>query len=322
MENPGGGSERPHRPVLYQEIILALRPHRSGYYVDSTVGAGGHAWGILEASAPDGRLLGLDLDPQALELARQRLADFSDRVTLVQASYTTLFEQVRQLGWEQVQGIVIDLGLSSMQLDTPERGFSFQTEGPLDMRFDPTQSLTAEDIVNRWTEHDLADVIWRYGEEQQSRRIARSIVQARPLQTTRQLAEVIARAAGRGRGGSRSHVHPATRTFQALRIAVNGELDSLEAFLPQAIESLAPGGRLAVISFHSLEDRIVKQFFRRESRDCICPPEQPMCTCGHKAVIVEVNRHPLEPTAEEKESNPRARSARLRVAEKLSPAER
>lgn len=309
------GTHVPHRSVLYQQIINALGPQSPGRYVDATVGAGGHAWGILKASAPDGRLLGVDLDPQALEIARQRLAEFSDRVTLIQASYTTLSEQLERLGWENVQGIVIDLGVSSMQLDQPERGFSFQSEGPLDMRFDPDQPLSAETVVNEWSEHDLADLIWRYGEEQQSRRIAKAIVRDRPFHTTRELAEVISRSVG-GRKGA--HVHPATRTFQALRIAVNGELQSIEEVLPQAVSALAPGGRLAVISFHSLEDRIVKQYFKRESRDCICPPEQPICTCGHKATVVEVNRHPIEADPEEIESNPRARSARLRIVEKLS----
>ncbi|HEX9019398.1 MAG TPA: 16S rRNA (cytosine(1402)-N(4))-methyltransferase RsmH, partial [Anaerolineaceae bacterium] len=304
----------PHRSVLYQQIINALGPQSPGRYVDATVGAGGHAWGILNASAPNGRLLGLDLDPQALEIARQRLAEFSDRATLVQASYTTLGEQIDQMGWEAVQGIVIDLGVSSMQLDQPERGFSFQADGPLDMRFDPGQPLSADTLVNEWSERDLADLIWRYGEEQQSRRVARAIVRERPLHTTRALAEVISRAMGGRKGG---HVHPATRTFQALRIVVNGELQSIEDVLPQAIAALAPGGRLAVISFHSLEDRIVKQFFRRESRDCICPPEQPVCTCGHKASLIEINRHPVEAEPEEIESNPRARSARLRIAEKI-----
>ncbi len=308
-------NENPHRSVLYHEIIHALRPHSHGRYVDSTVGAGGHAWGILNASQPEGHLLGLDLDPHALQLARQRLAEFTSRAVLIQASYTTLLEQIQNLGWENADGIVIDLGVSSMQLDNPERGFSFQAEGPLDMRFDPTQPLTAADVVNGWSEHDLADLIWRYGEEQQSRKIARAILQARPLSTTRALAEVIARAVRSSPKGPR--IHPATRTFQALRIAVNEELRSLETFLPRAVSALAPGGRLAVISFHSLEDRIVKQFFRRESRDCICPPEQLVCTCGHKATITEVNRHPIEAQPEEVTENPRSRSARLRIAEKL-----
>jgi 16S rRNA (cytosine1402-N4)-methyltransferase len=325
MSYTGSGSQPPHRSVLYHEIILALcpqadeSPQKNGVierrYVDATVGAGGHAWGLLNATRPDGQLLGIDLDPQALELARQRLVEFDSRFSLVHASYTTLLEQIQHLGWKNVQGIVIDLGVSSMQFDTPERGFSFQADGPLDMRFGPTQPLTAADIVNEWSERDLADLIWRYGEEQQSRKIARAIVQRRPLHSTHELAELISRVVR----GSNTRIHPATRTFQALRIAVNEELQSLEAVLPQAITALAPGGRLAVISFHSLEDRIVKQYFRRESRDCICPPELPVCTCGHKATLTEINRHPIEAAAEEVESNLRARSARLRVAEKLEP---
>lgn len=304
---------QPHQSVLYQAIILALNPESPGRYIDATVGAGGHAAGILEAASPEGCLLGLDLDPQALAIARQRLAVYSERAVLVQASYTTLLEQIRQLGWPDVQGIVIDLGVSSMQLDTPERGFSFQSDGPLDMRFDPSASPSAADLVNHMTEVDLADVIWRYGEDRLSRRIARSIVQSRPFSTTRQLSEAVMRAYG----GTKSHIHPATRTFQALRIAVNEELTAIEKVLPLAIQVLSPGGRLAVISFHSLEDRIVKQYFRREGRDCICPPEQPICTCTHKASIREINRHPIEAEDDETRSNPRSRSAKLRVVEKL-----
>jgi 16S rRNA (cytosine1402-N4)-methyltransferase len=317
MPTPESGFVPPHLSVLYQEIIHALRPRSPGLFVDSTVGAGGHAWGILQASTPHGRLLGIDLDPQALRLAQQRLAEFGERAQLIQASYTTLLEQLRRLNWKAVDGIVIDLGVSSMQIDTPDRGFSFQTDGPLDMRFGPSQALTAEDILNSWSERDLADLIWRYGEEQMSRRIAREIVRSRPLRTTRELSELIVRAYGR----RKSHIHPATRTFQALRIAVNQELQALEAFLPQAVQALALGGRLAVISFHSLEDRIVKQYFRQESRDCICPPEIPVCTCGHKAILTEVNRKPIEASEDEVQSNPRARSARLRVAEKKNASE-
>lgn len=303
----------PHHPVLYQEIIHALRPHSAGRYVDATVGAGGHAWGILTASAPGGLLLGLDLDPQALEIASQRLSAFESRVTLLKASYTTLQAQLARLGWATVDGIVIDLGVSSMQIDTPERGFSFLMDGPLDMRFSPAQTTSAADLVNTLPETELADLIFRYGEEKLSRRIARAIVQARPLRTTTELANLILKASG----GRRERIHPATRTFQALRIAVNQELQSVEDFLPQAVQALAPGGHLAVISFHSLEDRIVKQYFRRESRDCICPPEQPVCTCGHKASIIEINRHPIEATPDEAKTNPRSRSAKLRIIEKL-----
>ena len=269
MQAQPSAESLPHRSVLYQPIINALRPQSPGHYVDGTLGAGGHAQGVLEACAPDGHLLGLDLDPRALEIARQRLSGFGSRVIIRQASYTTLKAQLEDLGWPAVQGIVLDLGVSSMQLDEAERGFSFQQEGPLDMRFSPDQKTTASDLVNRLPEDQLADIIWRYGEEQQSRRIARAIVQSRPLHTTLQLAEVIRKATG-----GRSRLHPSTLTFQALRIAVNTELQAIEEVLPQAIEVLDQGGRLAIISFHSLEDRLVKQTFRRESRDCICPPEQ------------------------------------------------
>ncbi len=304
---------RPHLPVLYQQVIRYLQPHSGGRYVDGTVGAGGHARGILEASAPDGLLLGLDVDPQALELAQAYLAPFGKRVILREASYTALEEEIRALGWEDVDGILLDLGLSSMQLDRPERGFSFREDAPLDMRFSPRSPQTAADLVNTLPEADLADIIYRYGEERRSRQVARAIVAARPIHTTRQLAEVVARVTGSGRPG----IHPATRTFQALRIAVNRELENVESVLPQAIAALRPGGRLAVISFHSLEDRIVKHYFRRESRDCICPPRQPVCTCGHTAQIRVLTRKPVMASAEEREQNPRARSARLRVVEKL-----
>ncbi|MBA4375312.1 MAG: 16S rRNA (cytosine(1402)-N(4))-methyltransferase [Anaerolinea sp.] len=305
------GINPPHVSVLYQQIITALRPESPGLYVDATIGAGGHAWGILTQSSPDGKLLGLDLDPQALEIARQRLLSFSNRVRLVHSSYTALSTELLTSGWDHVDGIVIDLGVSSMQIDSPERGFSFLKDGPLDMRFDPSQSVSAADLVNHAPEEDLADLLWRYGDERSSRRIARAIVQARPLRTTLELATVIAKNAGKP-----GKIHPATRSFQALRIAVNRELNSLADFLPQAIQVLAPGGRLAIISFHSLEDRIVKQFFRQESRDCICPTEQPVCTCNHKASIIEITRRPIEAEVEETKKNPRSRSAKLRVAEK------
>lgn len=282
--------------------------------MDATVGAGGHAWGILEASSPAGLLLALDRDPQALALASQRLSVFSGRVFLIQAGYDTLLEQLRELGWEQVDGILFDLGVSSMQLDQPQRGFSFLSEGPLDMRFDPEDSITAADLVNSLPEKELAELIWRYGEERCARTIARAIVKARPLYTTRELADLIARTIKRHEPG----IHPATRTFQALRIAVNRELERLEAALPQAVSALAPGGRLAIIAFHSLEDRLVKQFFRRESTQCLCPPQQPQCTCGHQATLREITRHPIRPKEEEIRENPRARSAHLRVAEKLA----
>jgi len=302
-----------HLPVLYHEIILALQPRREGFFVDCTLGAGGHAAGILEASQPDGRLLGMDLDPQAISISRQRLSSYGQRVVIVQASYTSLREQLGQLGWQVVHGILLDLGVSSMQLDTPERGFSFQADAPLDMRFDPTNTDTADHLVNSLPENDLADILYRYGEERRAYQVARAIVRARPIHGTARLAEIVARATRGGRPG----FHPATRTFQALRIAVNHELEALEAVLPQAVSALAPVGRLAVISFHSLEDRIVKRYFRQESQDCICPPRQPVCTCGHHASLREVNRHPIQPGEAEIKANPRARSAKLRIVEKI-----
>ena len=290
-----------------------MQPTRGGLYVDGTVGAGGHSFGILKASRPDGALLGMDVDLQALSLAQAKLAEFGQRAHLVHASFSTLREQMAAIGWQKVDGILLDLGLSSMQLDSPTRGFSFQTEAPLDMRFDPEGKTTAGDLVNHLEEGPLADLLFRYGEEHRSRQVARAIVKARPITTTTQLARLVAQVTGGGRSG----IHPATRTFQALRIAVNGELEALEAVLPQTLEALRPGGRLAIIAFHSLEDRMVKQFMRQESKDCLCPPEQPVCTCGHKATLREITHKPIRPQEDEVRTNPRSRSARLRVAERM-----
>jgi 16S rRNA (cytosine1402-N4)-methyltransferase len=277
------------------------------------VGAGGHAVGLLEASNPSGKLVGLDVDPEALKLARERLNPFSSRVQLVQESYRRLATVLVGLGWQKVEGILLDLGYSSMQIDDPARGFSFLVDGPLDMRFNPEGPVSASDLVNGLTEPELADILFRYGEERHSRRIAKAIIAARPIYSTLRLAALVAKVSS---SRQRRH-HPATRTFQALRIAVNNELDNLEQVLPQAVEALAPGGRLAVISFHSLEDRRVKQYFRRESQDCICPPGQPVCTCNHRAALSIMTRRPVTPGKEEIARNPRARSAKLRVAEKL-----
>jgi 16S rRNA (cytosine1402-N4)-methyltransferase len=305
-----------HTPVLYQEVLAALEPRAGARYIDGTVGAGGHAQGVLEASHPDGELLGLDRDPAAVALARRRLKPFGKRAILRQSSFAEMVDRAAAVRWKRVQGVLLDLGLSSMQLDDARRGFSFQKEGPLDMRFDPSQPVTAADLVNGLPERDLADLLARYGEERQARKIAAAIVAARPLTTTIELADVAASVVKRTRSG----IHPATLTFQALRIAVNDELRTLEIGLEQAVSLLAGGGRLAVISFHSLEDRVVKHYLRQESKDCICPPERPMCTCGHKAQLRLLTQRPIQAQEAEVQANPRARSARLRVAERLDVA--
>ncbi len=305
-------SEPIHIPVLYQEALAGLQPRPGGRYIDCTVGGGGHARGILELSSPDGQLLGIDIDPLAIEIAAERLRDYTSRFTLVNANFANLMEIVERHDFHPVDGILFDLGISSFQLEQGERGFSFQREGPLDMRFDLEGEQTAADLVNCLPEEELAEILLRYGEERQARRIARAIVSHRPLTTTRELAEVVRRAVPR-----RGKIHPATKTFQALRIAVNDELENLAKALPQAVEILAPGGRLVVISFHSLEDRIVKRFFRDEARGCICPPGIPVCICGHKPTLEIVTKRPIRPSAEEVKANPRSRSARLRVASRI-----
>jgi 16S rRNA (cytosine1402-N4)-methyltransferase len=302
-----------HRPVLYKEIIHALQPRRGGHYVDGTLGAGGHARGILEACSPDGLLLGLDVDPQALALARETLAPYEGRVHLVQASHISIAEQLAALKWTAVDGIVLDLGASSMQFDNAGRGFSFMQDGPLDMRFGPHALQSAADLVNNLPERDLADLIFEYGEDRDSRKIARAIVENRPLHTTRELVAVIEKASPR-RG---DRLHPATQTFQALRIAVNDELAAVEKTLPQAVAALGPGGRLAIISFHSLEDRIVKDYFREQGRAIINPPYERIYEEERRAVVKLVNKKPIVPSDEETKENPRARSAKLRVVEKL-----
>jgi 16S rRNA (cytosine1402-N4)-methyltransferase len=301
----------PHIPVLLQAALSFLQVRPGGVYIDGTVGGGGHAAAILAASAPGGRLLGLDRDPAALEVARERLALYGDRATFRRGSFADLIPLAQ--GFIPADGVLLDLGLSSLQLADPTRGFSFSQDSPLDMRYDPSEGPTAADLVNTLSVRELTDLLYRYGEEKQARRIAEALVAARPIYRTAELASLIERTVGR-----RERIHPATRTFQALRIAVNRELEALEAALPQALEVLRPGGRLVVISFHSLEDRIVKQFLRRESRDCLCPPEIPVCLCGHRAQVRVLTPKPIRPDAAEVAANPRARSARLRAAEKVS----
>ncbi len=307
-----------HRPVLCDEVIALLAVGSGGHWIDGTLGGGGHAAAILDASAPDGRLLGIDRDPQALARAAARLNIFGDRAHLVLGNLGDLAAIAAAAAWPPSRGILFDLGISSDQLDDPARGLSFQHDGPLDMRLGPDAEVSAADLVNELAEAELADVIWRFGDERASRRIARAIVAARPLATTRQLADVVARVVRPERG--RRPIHPATRTFQALRIAVNDELTAVERAVPQAVEQLAPGGRLAVISFHSLEDRIVKHALRTAATGCSCPPELPTCVCGGRPTVRLVTRKPVTPSPAEAEANPRARSAKLRVAERLEVA--
>lgn len=312
-----------HVSVLLAETIEGLAPRTNATCVDGTLGGAGHAEALLVTTEPAGRLLGLDADPAAIERGQARLARFGDRAILRQANFGQIAEVARNAGFAAVDAVLLDLGLSSYQLGEAERGFSFQSTGPLDMRMDPGLPLTADEIVNTWPQDELADVIYRYGEEPRSRRVARAIVDARPLHTTVALAEVISRALGGQRG---QRIHPATRIFQALRIAVNDELGVLERVLPDLVALLAPGGRLAIITFHSLEDRIVKQFVQRETRDCICDLSPRLmrtagataCQCGHHATLRAVTRKPIQPSEAEIKLNTRSRSAKLRIAERLA----
>lgn len=296
-----------HIPVMVHEIVAALQPRSDGLYIDGTTGEGGHAEAFLSHCDPPARLLGLDLDHEALSVANDRLSGFGESVNLVETSYVNIVEVAEEHGFLPCDGVLLDLGVSSLQLDRGPRGFAFSKEAVLDMRFGPSVERSAREIVNETEEGDLADLIYLLGEERKSRRIARAIVRARPIETTTELADVVARAAGRGSRGRRS-IHPATRTFQALRIAVNGELDNVEAGIHEAIKALRPGGRLAVITYHSLEDRLVKNILRKEST----PSDE-----NHSPALRLINRRVIKPDPTEIEANPRSRSAKLRVAERL-----
>ncbi|MBI9049070.1 MAG: 16S rRNA (cytosine(1402)-N(4))-methyltransferase RsmH [Anaerolineaceae bacterium] len=302
-----------HVPVLYHEVLQYLQPSQEMKFVDGTLGAAGHAYGILQQSAPAGQLLGLDLDPTAIALAEKKLAPFSDRVVVALASYSNIRQEIARINWQSVDGVLVDLGVSSMQLDTPEKGFSFQSDGPLDMRFNPEQEQSAREVVNQYAQTELVTIFRKYGEMSGAGRIAEAIIKARPIETTGQLTKVISSVVKI----NPRKAHPATLVFQAIRIEVNQELAGISAFLPEATSVLHSGGRLAVISFHSLEDRIVKHYFQLESKDCICPPKQPICTCGHKASIRILTKKSIQASPEEMKFNSRARSARLRVVEKL-----
>ncbi|HUJ12032.1 MAG TPA: 16S rRNA (cytosine(1402)-N(4))-methyltransferase RsmH [Verrucomicrobiae bacterium] len=305
-----------HTPVLLEEVVTQLQPRRGGLYVDCTVGGGGHAREILYACGPDGQLIGLDWDEEAIAASRERLSEFGGRIQLVRANYVELERVLMSLGITAVDGVAFDLGVSSRQFDEPGRGFSFQREGPLDMRMNRQLGATARDVLRTASLEELAKIFRVYGEEKRARAVARQIVEERqrkPLETTTQLARLVETVLGRRHGG----VHSATRVFQGLRIAVNNELDNLKRGLEVAGRFLKSGGRLAVISFHSLEDRIVKQFLVEQSSGCICPPDLPACVCGRRQSLRIVTRKPVTPREEEVRANPRARSAKLRVAEKV-----
>jgi len=301
-----------HIPVLFSEVLDLLRPQPGGQYIDGTLGAGGHTTGILEASAPDGRVLVFDRDLEAIQFTRRRLEKFGERVVYINASYAEMDKLAENYGFTNVEGVLLDLGLSSRQLADASRGFSFLREGPLDMRFDSSLEASAADLINDLTKEELVTIFRKYGEVSRSERIARLIVENRPMHTTVELAELI-----KAEIGQRGRIHPATQVFQALRIAVNDELAELESGIDAAINVLEPGGRLAIISFHSLEDRIVKHTFRDLSKDCICPPEQPVCNCNVRATVRLITRRAIKATAAEVSANPRSRSARLRVVEKI-----
>lgn len=307
---------------MLAETLAYLEAMRGGLFIDATLGLGGHTEAILRAS-PRNRVIGLDRDAEALELARAHLAEFGDRFEAVHTDYRQIKQQLIEKGIEAVAGILADLGVSSFQFDTPERGFSFRPDessssaAPLDMRMDRTDRVTAADLVNHLSEGELADVIWEYGEERAARRIARSIVRERArerITTTAQLANLVARAVHQP---GHWRIHPATRTFQALRIVVNSELEGLEGFVADAVDLLEPNGRLVIITFHSLEDRIIKRAFKFQSGQCVCPPHQPDCRCGAQARVEILTRKVLQPSADEVTQNPRARSAKLRACRKL-----
>jgi 16S rRNA (cytosine1402-N4)-methyltransferase len=297
--------------------FLDVRPGR--HYIDATAGAGGHLKAILSASNCPDKIIGLDRDPAALS---RLTGELGDGVQLVHSNYSEIEHVLPQLGISTIDGgILADLGVSSMQIDDPNRGFSFLNDGPLDMRMDTTAGWTAEQLINSSSEQELANIIYKYGEERESRKIARAIVAARPLQTTGELAELVGRCVRKNRKGParfRDTSHPATRTFQAIRIAVNDELGSLEKFLRSALKLLMPGARLVVITFHSLEDRLVKQIFREAASNCVCPPRLPVCTCNHKSELLIMTRKPAIPDDQEVLANPRSRSAKLRAGEKTA----
>jgi len=300
-----------HTPVLFRETIDMLNIRPGGRYIDCTLGGGGHGLGVLEASGPGGRLLGLDADPEAVLTAGRRLEAYRERLVLAQVNFSEIMEQVKGTEFYPADGIVMDLGMSSIQLDTSGRGFSFQRNEPLDMRFDPSQELKASDVVNRYTLDQLSNVLFQFGELPRSKKIASAIIHSRPFATTTELTVLLRKLLG----NQRRKTNPATQAFQAIRIAVNKELENLESGLNDAIKILGSGRRIVVISYHSLEDRIVKGVFRKAASDCVCPPKMPVCVCNHVREVRLITKKPVFPTPLEVLGNPRSRSARMRVAE-------
>ncbi len=294
-------------------MLAALQVKADGKYIDCTAGEGGHSLAILQAATPAPRVLSIDIDGEALETAAERTRGYGDNSTIRQENYSEVAQVAAETGFMNADGLLLDLGLSSLQLDKGERGFSFRHEAPLDMRFDKSQGITADTIVNRYDERELADIIYRYGEERRSRRIARTIVGSRPVRTTTQLADIVLSAVGRQRG----RINPATRTFQAIRIAVNDELGNVQRGLDAAVDTLGVAGRLVVITYHSIEDRIVKNAIRHMASNCICPPSVPQCACDKTPTVRIINRRVIKPSDEEVRANPRSRSARIRIAERL-----
>jgi 16S rRNA (cytosine1402-N4)-methyltransferase len=309
-----------HIPVMLEEVMQWIAPKPGGFYMDATLGLAGHAARLMEMTGGEARLLGLDRDEQALAKAGETLARYGENVQLAHTSFQHFSQALRELGWDKLDGVIADLGVSSLQLDSPERGFSFLHDGPLDMRMDPgSGGEPAAAIVNGASFERLRQMLWDYGEEPMAGRIARAIVAAREntrIESTLELARIVA-AAYPAKRRALSRNHPATKTFQALRLEVNQELREIEVFLERIVDYLRPGARIAVISFHSLEDRIVKRAFRKDSTACLCPREYPVCQCGHEKKLMLPFRKPLLPSEEEMRANSRSRSAKLRVAERI-----
>lgn len=309
----------PHVSVLLREVLETLQPAAGGVYIDATLGPGGHAEALLDAADPSGRVLGIDRDPSAISAAKARLARFGGRFSAIHGDHRDVVALARSAGVFTADGVIADLGVSSLQLDDPTRGLSFRADGPLDMRLDPTADIpTAADLIRDLSERELGRIFRDYGEERLFAKIARAIARRRdrePIGGTRDLAEIIERASGPA--GRHARIHPATRCFQALRIAVNGEIEGLEAFISDAVSLLRRGGRLCVISFHSLEDRVVKLTMRGLAERCICPPRLPVCGCGRENLVRILTPTAVRPTRDEIETNPRARSAKLRAVERI-----